>query len=137
MKIAVIDGQGGGVGRSLVTGLKEQFGTALEIIALGTNALATSSMMKAGADAGATGENAIIFNVGKVNLVTGPFGIIMANSMLGEVTPAVARAVGESSCKKILIPIQKCNIEIAGIESMPMQSLIDDAVKRIGRLINP
>ena len=137
MKIAVIDGQGGGVGKSLVAGLKEQYGSAIEIIALGTNALATSSMMKAGADAGATGENAIVFNAGKVDLITGPIGIILANSMLGEMTPAMARAVGESSSEKILIPIQKCHITIAGNESMPMQMFISDVIKRIGKLINP
>jgi len=135
LKIAVIDGQGGGVGRSLVAGLKENYGSDAEIIALGTNALATSSMMKAGADTGATGENAIIFNAGKVDLITGPIGIILANSMLGELTPAMAAAVGESACEKVLIPIQKCSITIAGSESMPMQMLIEDAVKRIGALL--
>lgn len=133
MKIAVIDGQGGGVGRSLVTGIKECYGTDIEIIALGTNTMATSTMLKAGADAGATGENAIVINAEKVDLITGPIGIILANSMLGELTPAMARAVGESPCEKILIPIQKCRITIAGNESIPMQMLIDDAIKQIGR----
>ncbi len=135
MKIAVIDGQGGGVGKSLVTGLKEHYDTDIEIIALGTNATATSTMLKAGADTGATGENAIVFTAGKVDLITGPIGIIIANSMLGELTPVMARAVGESPCEKVLIPIHKCRITIAGNESMPMQILIGDAIKQIGKLI--
>ena len=135
LKIAVIDGQGGGVGRSLVAGLKERFDTKIEIIAIGTNVQATSSMLKAGADLGATGENAIIFNAGKVDIITGPIGIILANSMLGELTPAMAGAIGESSSEKILVPIQKCRITIAGSEPMPMQMLITDAIRQIEKLI--
>jgi hypothetical protein len=136
LKIAVIDGQGGGVGKTLVAGLKEKYGSTIEIIALGTNALATSAMMKAGADGGATGENAIVFNADKVDMITGPIGIIMANAMLGELTPSMARAVGESSCKKILVPIEKCSIIIAGNRTMPMQMLINDVISKVGKLID-
>jgi len=135
MKIAVIDGQGGGVGRSLVAGLKEKLGDSVMIMAFGTNSLATSAMLKAGAHTGATGENAIILNASRVDIIAGPIGIILANGMLGELTPAMARAIGESPSPKVLIPIQKCNISIAGSESMPMQKLIEDAVERIAALV--
>ena len=134
-KIAVIDGQGGGIGQSLISGLKNNYGSYVEIIALGTNAAATQSMLKSGADAAATGENAIIFNSDKVDIITGPMGIILANSMLGEYTPAMARAVGDSPTEKVLIPVQKCGISIAGSTQMTMQALIDDAVARIGMII--
>ncbi len=134
IKIAVIDGQGGGIGQSLVSGLKENYGSNLEIIALGTNAAATQSMLKAGADAAATGENAIIYNSDRVDIITGPIGIILANSMLGEYTPDMAKAVGGSHTEKILIPVQKCRIVIAGTTQITMKALIDDAVARIGMM---
>ena len=137
LKIAVIDGQGGGIGSSLVAGLREHYGEKVEILAIGTNVQATSSMLKAGADLGATGENAIIVNAAKVDIIAGPIGIILANSMLGELTPAMAGAIGESSCEKILVPIQKCRITIAGTEPMPMQMLITDAISKIEQLITP
>lgn len=128
MKIAVIDGQGGGVGKALVARLKQSYGSAVQVIALGTNAQATSAMLKAGADDGATGENAIIHMSGRVDRIMGPIGIIMANAMLGELTPAAARAVGESPSPKLLIPIRKCGIHIAGNEYKPIQTLVEEAV---------
>jgi len=130
MLVAVIDGQGGGIGRAVVEKLKENLPGDIRIIALGTNSLATSSMLKAGANEGATGENAIVFNAGKADFIVGPVGIISANSMLGELTPAIARAVAESPAKKILLPLNRCNIVIAGIdknESLP--DMIDNAVR--------
>ncbi len=136
IRIAVIDGQGGGIGQTLISGLKKSYGSRIEVIALGTNAAATQLMLKAGADSAATGENAIVFNSGKVDIITGPMGIILANSMLGEYTPAMAEAVGGSSCEKVLIPVAKCRITIAGSTSIPIQALIDDAVTGIGILID-
>jgi len=100
MLVAVIDGQGGGIGRSVVEKLKNSLPGDIRIIALGTNSLATSNMLKAGANDGATGENAIVFNAARADFIIGAVGIISANSMLGELTPAIARAVAESPAKK-------------------------------------
>lgn len=132
MRIAVIDGQGGGIGKAIVEKLRKELPEDIEIIALGTNSLATSFMIKAGANEGATGENAIVYNAGKVDFIMGAIGIIVANSMLGELTPAIAKAVAESPAKKILLPLNRCNIEIVGVDkSEPMPHLIDSAVQRM------
>lgn len=131
MRIAVIDGQGGGLGRAIVEKLRNAFGGTVDIIALGTNALATAAMLKAGADDGATGENAIIFNSDKVGLIAGPIGVIAANSMLGELTPAMAKAIAQSPAKKVLIPLSRCNIRIAGTKNLPLPQYIDDLVDMV------
>jgi len=116
--------------------LRENFGDKIEIIALGTNALATSQMLKAGADAGASGENAIIFNSPKVNIIIGTIGIIAANSMLGEVTPSMAKAISESSAQKLLIPFSKCNIKIIGTPEKSPSNFIDDLIDYLKGIIN-
>ena len=131
MRIAVIDGQGGGIGKAIVEKMRTCFGNDIEIIALGTNALATALMLKAGANEGASGENAIIVNAPKVDLIIGSIGIISANSMLGELTPLMAKAVATSSAKKVLIPLNRCNVFVAGVKSEPLPHLIEDAVKMI------
>lgn len=131
MRIAVIDGQGGGMGRTLVEKLRNEFRDSIEIIAIGTNSLATSAMIKAGANEGATGENAIVYNAARVDVIVGPIGIIAANSMLGELTPAMAAAIAESPAKKVLIPVSKCNISIAGVKNEPLQNYIEAAVKMV------
>ncbi|HQJ37520.1 MAG TPA: DUF3842 family protein, partial [Bacillota bacterium] len=100
MRIAVIDGQGGGIGKAIVERFRQKLEDSVEIVALGTNSLATSLMLKAGADEGATGENAIIYNACKVDIILGPIGIISANSLLGELTPLMAKAIAESPAKK-------------------------------------
>ena len=128
LRIAVIDGQGGGMGKAMVEKLRCEFGENIEIIALGTNALATSLMLKAGANEGASGENAIIFNSPRVDVIMGAVGIIAANSMLGELTPLMAKAIAESPAKKVLIPLNRCNIQIAGVKSEPFPHYIDDAI---------
>jgi hypothetical protein len=135
MRIAVIDGQGGGIGKTLVEKLKAGFGDKIDILALGTNALAASIMLKAGADEGASGENAIVVNANKVDLIVGSIGIIAANSMLGELSPAMARAIGESRARKVLIPFNRCNITVAGTRNIPLQQCIDDAIGLIGELL--
>lgn len=133
MKVAVIDGQGGGLGKVIVEKLKKKKTEKqkINIIALGTNAMATAAMIKAGADEGATGENAIIFTSKNVDIITGTVAIISANSILGEVTPKMAEAISSSSAKKILLPVNKCNIEIAGTKNYSLPSTIESLVERI------
>ena len=129
MRIAVIDGQGGGIGKALVEKCRTVFGNGIDIIALGTNSLATSTMLKAGANEGATGENAIVFNAPRVDAILGPIGIVSANSLLGELTPNMTQAISASRAEKILIPMNKCSISIAGLENKPLPFYIDDAVR--------
>lgn len=129
MQILVIDGQGGGLGARLITQLRALGRTGLDITAVGTNALATSAMLKAGADDAATGENAVIWNAGQAHIILGPIGIIVANAMLGEITPAMAAAVSGSPAAKILIPSSKCSVQIAGAEGLPLNTCIESAVR--------
>jgi hypothetical protein len=124
-KICVIDGQGGGIGAAIIKRLKQVYEETVEIIALGTNAIATSQMLKAQANKGATGENAIIHTVASVDVVVGPMAVIMANAMMGEVTPAMAAAVSGSRARKILIPLSQENIEIVGAPAIPLPHLIE------------
>lgn len=135
MKIAVIDGQGGGIGKTVVEKLCKELPENADIIALGTNAQATVAMLKAGANEGATGENAILYNAGRVDIIVGTVGILVANAMMGELTPAMAAAVASSSAKKVLIPLNRCNIEIAGIRNEPLPYYIDDAVSIVRNLM--
>lgn len=134
MKVLVIDAQGGGLGKALV----EQLCRALPkqpLIALGTNALATAAMLKAGADMAATGENAIVFNCRDADVIIGPLGILSANAMLGEISPAIAQAVGSSPAQKILIPSQRCAIHVAGVRSQPLDALAQEAVQKAAQLL--
>lgn len=130
MELVVIDGQGGGYGRALIAALRSA-GYEGEIIAVGTNSAATSAMLKAGADAGATGENAVIVNARRAEVIAGPLGLVMADSMLGECSPAMAAAVAASRAVKVLIPAAKCGVQIAGLPSLPLADSIADAVRRI------
>lgn len=130
MQILVIDAQGGGIGKQLILALKNEK-PDLKIIAVGTNALATSAMLKAGADQGATGENAVIVCASRADIIVGPIGIVIADSMLGEVTPAMANAIGASRAKRILIPFQNCNTWIAGIDENNTKKLMESAIKMI------
>lgn len=134
VKVAVIDGQGGGIGKSIVEKLRKELPENIEIIALGTNAAATMAMMKAGASAGATGENAIVYNAARVDIITGVVGIIVSNSLMGEMTSLMAGAVAESAARKVLIPLNRCNIEIAGLKNETLPQYIDDAVELIKNL---
>lgn len=132
MLVAVIDGQGGGIGRSIIEKLRNEFTDDIKIIALGTNSLATSFMIKAGANEGATGENAIVYNAGRVDVIMGVVGIIAVNSMLGELTPLMAKAIAESPARKILVPLNRCNVEIVGIDkSESLPHLIDKAAMAV------
>ncbi|HHY23817.1 MAG TPA: DUF3842 family protein [Clostridiaceae bacterium] len=135
MRIAVIDGQGGGIGKVIVERLRKELPKNVNIIALGTNSAATILMLKAGADEGATGENAIVFNSGKVDIIVGPIGIIVANSMMGELTPKMAGAISESPAIKVLIPLNKCGIEIIGVRSDSLPQLVESAIKKVKEYI--
>jgi hypothetical protein len=128
-RICVIDGQGGGIGSTVIKKLKDFFGENVEIIALGTNAIATAQMLKAKANRGASGENAIVQTAGKVDVIIGTIAIIMAHSMMGEVTPKMAEAVADSPAKKLLIPLSQENIEVVGISSVPLPRLIKNLIE--------
>lgn len=136
MRIIVIDGQGGGVGRALITAIR-QADIQAEIIAAGTSAIATAAMVKAGADAGASGENAIIYNTGHCkagDVITGPIGILLANAMYGEISPAMAAAVSASEAVKVLVPSNRCALYVTGVENRTISDHVADAVKRIAAL---
>jgi hypothetical protein len=137
MRIVVIDGQGGGIGSGLIEQLKQAAIPGAEIIAVGTNVMATSSMLRAGAGAGATGENAVIFNSARADVIVGPMGIVLANSMMGEISPAMAAAVSGCEAKKILIPIAKCHVQVVGVENRSVQSYLADAVQEVKRYLLP
>ncbi len=136
MIIAVIDGMGGGIGAQVVSALREELPTYIEIYALGTNSIATSAMMKAHANKGATGENAIVVSSKKANIIVSPISIVMPNAMMGEVTSAISEAVCDSEAFKILLPIMPENFEVIGIEGKPLSLLIKDTIKIIKREFN-
>ncbi len=130
-KIVVIDGQGGGIGRALVEKIREAGPKQIELLAVGTNAMATAQMLKAGADAGASGESAVIFNCRHADLIVGPVGILTAGSMLGELSPAMANAIGESCAQKIVVPLNKCHIQVAGVPDVNLPVRISQAVELV------
>lgn len=129
--LMVMDGQGGGIGKAIIKRLRETFGEEVEILALGTNSVATSQMMKAGANRGATGENAIIKTALQTDIIIGPLAIIMANSMMGEVTPGMSEAISSSNALKILIPLTQERVEIVSVSSEPLPHLIDQVIEII------
>lgn len=129
-RICVIDGQGGGIGSAVIKKLKEVFEENIEVIALGTNAIATSQMLKARANRGATGENAIVRTAERVDVIIGPLSIVLAHAMMGEVSPKIAEAIAGSPAKKILIPLFQENVEIAGFSPMPLPRLIEVLVQQ-------
>jgi NAD(P)-dependent dehydrogenase (short-subunit alcohol dehydrogenase family) len=128
-KICVIDGQGGGIGSAIIKKLKEAYEERVEIIAIGTNAIATAQMLKARANRGASGENAIVQTANKVDVIVGPIGIIIAHAMMGEVTPIMAAAVAGSSAYKFLIPLSQENVQIIGTSSLPLPHLIEELIE--------
>ena len=136
MKILIIDGMGGGLGKSIIENIKEKLADA-EITAVGTNSIATSAMLKAGANNGATGENAVIYNCTKADFIIGAIGIIFANSMHGEISPKMAEAVSSSHAHKILLPTDKCNVTVLGVANKPIQSHLCEIVQTIKDSIEP
>lgn len=134
MNILVIDGQGGQLGSTLIKAVYEKYPQA-DITAVGTNANATASMVKAGVKKAATGENPVTVMAKRSDVIIGPVGIVLADAMLGEITPEMARAVGSSSAVKILIPVNKCETMVAGVAPVPVSALIEDAVKKLCSII--
>jgi hypothetical protein len=135
-RIAVIDGQGGGIGSLIIKALRERFGESIEIIALGTNSTATSAMLKARANKGATGENAICWNAAKADLIAGPVSIVLSNGMMGELTPRMAEAIASSPAKKFLLPLNQESVEIIGVEKEPLPHLIEKLIAKLKEVGN-
>lgn len=131
MRIAVVDGQGGGIGKHIMEKFRKELPEEVEFLALGTNALATSAMLRAGANEGATGENAVIFNAGRVDLIVGPISILFPNAMQGELSPKMAEALASSKARKILLPLSRTGVEIVGLKSEPLPHLIEELVYKV------
>ena len=134
MKVVIVDGQGGKMGQMLIERIKSADLTC-EIIAVGTNSIATSIMIKAGADSGATGENPVVVACRDADVIIGPIGIISADSMLGEITPNMAVATGQSKAKKLLLPMNLCNNIIIGTRALTMSKLIDETIEELKKLM--
>ena len=134
LKILIIDGQGGGLGRQLVTAVKEQH-PEIEVLAVGTNSAATNAMLRAGADRAATGENSVVVASGQADVIMGPLGMVIADSMLGEITPRMALAVGQSRAKRILVPVSQCDNIVAGTQDISMAQNVQNAVAVLQTLI--
>jgi hypothetical protein len=135
MIVMVMDGQGGGIGSAVIKGLTELDMQGLEILALGTNSAATSRMMKAGANRGATGENAIVQTSRKADVIIGPLAILMPNAMMGEVSPAMAEAVCSSEAEKILIPLTQEKVILLGVRGEPLPHLVEKVVATVQELM--
>lgn len=130
----VIDAQGGGIGKQVVTALRKRF-PALHLTAVGTNSLATSAMLRAGADEAATGENAVVVCARRADLIIGPIGIVIADALLGEITARMAVAVGQSPARRILIPINHCDHFVVGVPDLSMANLIEAVTREVGRIL--
>ncbi|MGM9588599.1 MAG: DUF3842 family protein [Faecousia sp.] len=128
--ILVMDGQGGQLGSQIVRALLQSF-PEIHLTAIGTNAVATAAMIKAGASSAATGENPVIVACRRANIIVGPIGIVIADSLLGEITPAMAAAVGQADAVRILIPMNRCDNLVAGVGSLSTTALIQDAVAKV------
>ena len=138
MRILVIDGQSGRLGAQIIEGLlKAGLSEQHTLIAVGTNALATSGMIGAGAVQGATGENAVIVQSRQADVIAGPIGIVLADAMLGEITPAMAAAVGQSRAARVLLPSDRCSTRVVGSLPMTRRQLVDEAVRLILQICNP
>ena len=134
MNILVMDAQGGGIGKQVVTAVRTRF-PDVTITAVGTNAAATTAMLRAGADEGATGENAVVVCCRRADVIIGPVGIVIADALLGEVTPRMAVAVGQSAAKRILIPVNHCTNFIAGVADLSVGRLVDSVVAELEKTV--
>ncbi len=133
MNILIIDAQGGGIGKQVVTTIKQNLPDTL-ITAVGTNTTATSVMLKAGADYAATGENAVIVGARKADVIIGPIGIVVADSLLGEITPAMAKAIGQSDAKRLLIPVNHCDNIVVGVRTLSIKELIEEVLRELHKI---
>lgn len=129
--VAVVDGQGGGIGRALVEQLRAALKDRVEIWALGTNSRATEQMLRAGADEGATGENAVCYNAGRADVIVGVLAILMANGLMGELSPSMASAISSAPAHKVLIPLNRCNIQVVGAGKDTLPQMIASAVQLV------
>ena len=136
MQIVIIDGQGGGLGRQLTELCRRRFPQA-ELTCVGTNSAATAAMRKAGAQRAATGENAVLVACRSADIILGPLGIVIADALFGEITPAMAVAVGQSRAVRILLPVSHCSSEVAGTGQAPLSELLEDAAARIAAHLAP
>ena len=134
MTVLIVDGQGGRLGKQLVKEVLERF-PQLDVLAVGTNSMATEAMLKAGAPRAATGENAVVVACRKADVIVGPIGMVIADALLGEVTPQMAKAVGQSDAVRILLPSDKCETLIAGIGGQSMNDLIRDAMDKLAHIL--
>lgn len=132
--VLVLDAQGGGLGKMIISALREK-SLGIRIIAVGTNAQATATMIKAGADEGATGENSVVVTAKSADVIVGPLGIVVADSMLGEITPKMAKAVGKSDAKRVLIPMNQCSNIVVGLEKIGVKELVSQAVVAIEKIL--
>ena len=130
MNILVIDGQGGQLGGQIIKSLKTNF-VEIDITAVGTNATATATMLKAGANHAATGENPVVVACRKADIIVGPIGIVIADAMFGEITPKMAVAVGQANATRILLPVNKCDNLVAGVTDVTMTAIVDDAICKL------
>jgi hypothetical protein len=135
LRICIIDGQGGGIGAALIRRVKECYQEAHEVIALGTNAVATAQMMKARANRGASGEGAIVHAAAKVDVILGSISIVFANAMMGEVTPRMAEVIASSPALKILLPLTRAKVEIVGLIPEPLPHQVEQVVERLKELL--
>jgi len=135
MKIAVIDGQGGGIGKHIMDRLRRELPDDTEFLALGTNALATSVMLRSGANEGATGENAVVFNAPRVDIIVGPVSIMFPHAMSGELTPGMAEAVSASPAPKFLLPLARAGVNIVGLKAEPLPHLVDELVRKVKEFV--
>lgn len=134
MKVLIVDAQGGGLGKQMIQALKKEE-LPCEITAVGTNSTATANMLKAGADHAATGENAILVGCRKADVIIGPIGIVIADSLYGEITPAMAVAIGQSQAVKLLIPMNQCDNIVVGVSGFSMNQVVGDIVERLKEML--
>ena len=135
MKVVVIDGQGGGLGKQVISALKGKYNDTISVVASGTNAVATQAMLKAGADISATGENPLKVNVKDADVIIGPVGIVIANSLFGEVTPKMAKAVGKSRAKRLLIPVNLCSNIVIGVNNRSIATMVNGVLFEMDKLM--
>ena len=136
LRVMVVDGMGGRIGQEIVSRLRTAFGTGVELLAVGTNSAATAAMMKAGANRGATGENAVRITVREADVVIGPLSVLIPDSMMGEVTPLMAESLALSSARKVMLPLTNPRIDLVGITKNPLPHLMDEAIALVASMLD-